>query len=100
MGWGIYEEDVFYDLCDELGLLVWQDFMFACAIYPALDWFQESVGREAEAAVNGPSVADRHVWDVWHGKMADYHDYPKLGGRFVSEFGMQAFPSMATIEAF
>jgi beta-mannosidase len=50
-GGGLYEPDVFYELCDELGLMVWQDFMFACAEYPNAAWFHDLVRREAECAV-------------------------------------------------
>jgi beta-mannosidase len=174
-GGGIYEEDVFYDLCDELGLLVWQGFMFACGMYPDLDRFQASVRAEAEATLkrlrhhaclalwcgnnedyaiaesirasqlpfdgdfttmrfparaiyeqllpeicaaldptrsywpgspyggkrsSDSTVGDVHVWGVWHGAVAPYQHYPQLGGRFVSEFGMQALPGRAMIESF
>lgn len=46
-GGGLYETDHFYDTCDALGLLVWQDMMFSCSTYPAEDWFLRSVTREA-----------------------------------------------------
>ncbi|MGE5464682.1 MAG: beta-mannosidase, partial [Syntrophothermus sp.] len=46
-GGGYYPEDMFYDLCDRYGILVWQDFMFACGIYPADADFFENVRVEA-----------------------------------------------------
>ena len=172
-GGGIYEDDVFYDACDELGLLIWQDFMFGCGIYPALDWFQKSVQTEAETTVrrlrhhpslalwcannedyllaqslgsydssftgdftktafparaiyeqllpaicaqldptrpyrpgspynghdaNDPSQGDMHAWDIWQ-KSIPYQDYPRISARFVSEFGIESFPALATIES-
>ncbi|HEX2876241.1 MAG TPA: glycoside hydrolase family 2 protein [Polyangiaceae bacterium] len=50
-GGGIVEHDAFYDACDELGLLVWQDFQFACGIYPDTPEFLAEVQREAEDIV-------------------------------------------------
>jgi beta-mannosidase len=50
-GGGIYESDDFYDVCDELGILVWQDFLFACAAYPEEPELRDEVEAEAREAV-------------------------------------------------
>jgi beta-mannosidase len=178
-GGGIYEEQAFYDACDEQGILVWQDFMFGCGNYPAWPEMLQSIKREAEENVkllrhhasiviwagnnedyqyqesegltydfenkdaeswlktdfparyiyekvladackelipntyyhfgspwgagrdtHDTTVGDIHQWNVWHGTQEKYQNFDKLGGRFVSEFGMEAFPSVKTIDAF
>jgi len=45
-GGGYYPDDFFYDICDELGLLVWQDFMFACAVYDLTEEFEKNITAE------------------------------------------------------
>ena len=183
-GGGIYEHDAFYDLCDELGLLVWQDFMFACAPYPeheadfvdsvraeavhqierlrshaslalwcgnnegqAVHQFMDSLRGQSTAfpgdlyfdriipgllarldpatpywpgspyggpAHNSMRAGDVHNWTVWHGlppvpddapvgsfdhspEAVAYTRYAEDMARFVSEFGIQAAPSMTTL---
>ncbi|QQV03575.1 MULTISPECIES: beta-mannosidase [Chryseobacterium] len=60
-GGGIYEDDEFYKACDENGILVWQDFMFAGSFYPADENFQKNVEMEVKDQVerlqNHPSLA-------------------------------------------
>ncbi len=60
-GGGFYEQDYFYDLCDRLGLMVWQDFMFACNLYPCTDDFLSNVSQEVDYQVrrlsSHPSIA-------------------------------------------
>jgi len=50
-GGGFYEPDWFYDLCDRLGLMVWQDFMFACNLYPSTPEFLAEVDEEVRYQV-------------------------------------------------
>lgn len=92
-GGGIYEYDHFYEICDELGLMVWQDFMFACASYPEYDEFMESIQEEVRQNVmrlqHHPSVIiwcgnNENEW-IWYQdqkrsftEMPGYSIYSKL----------------------
>ena len=85
-GGGIYEQDIFYTLCDEIGLLVWQDFMFACGSYPEHDEFIENVNIEIKQNVerlqHHPSIAmwcgnNECEWQ-WYSNRED--DISKLPG--------------------
>ncbi|WP_346859053.1 glycoside hydrolase family 2 protein [uncultured Draconibacterium sp.] len=177
-GGGVYEEDIFYDLCDENGILIWQDFMFACAMFPGDDAFLENVKHEAIDNVkrlrNHPSIAmwcgnneilaawngwgwrraeeakskenadkiwqayvdifhktlpgvveeydaqrsywgsspssglgvdadlvngDEHYWGVWWGK-EPFSTYATHLARFMSEYGFQSFPEIATVRKY
>ncbi|KAJ3580342.1 hypothetical protein NPX13_g220 [Xylaria arbuscula] len=177
-GGGIYEHDIFYDACDELGIMVWQDFAFACASYPTYKSFLDSVEAEARQNIrrlrshpslviwagsnedyqvqerykleynyedkdpqswlkstfparytyeyllpkilseedrfaiyhptspwgdgkitSDPTVGDKHQWDIWHGAMNRYQEAFRLSARFISEFGMEAYPHLETINS-
>jgi beta-mannosidase len=178
-GGGVYEDDRFYALCDELGLLVWQDFMFACSMYPGDEAFVDNVRHEAVENVrrlrNHPSLAlwagnneieaawqgwgwpfkfrlsravqdklwkdyqnlfhrvlpaivaredpgrfytrsspsanddgvpanklgwgDMHYWGVWHAEKP-YAEYAANTSRFMSEYGFQSFPELASVAAY
>ena len=72
-GGGVYESDEFYDLCDKYGILVWQDFMFACNFYPGDSAFVNNVEQEATQQIirlrNHPSIAlwcgNNEVEEAW-----------------------------------
>jgi beta-mannosidase len=106
-GGGYYEDDVFYDLCDELGLCVWHDFMFACSTYPTYDEafmqnckveFEQNIRRirhhpcialwcgnnEIEQGLVGPE------WDETH---MSWSDYSKLFDKMLPEVVHQLDPA-------
>lgn len=64
-GGGMYEKEIFYQLCDELGLLVWQDLMFACALYPSTDAFIKEV--QIEVAQEVKRLKDHACLALWCG---------------------------------
>jgi len=161
-GGGLVEYEDFYNLCDELGIMLWHDFQFACGHYPEDSRFLNMVEGEVEATIrrlrNHPSIilwcgnnenemfdylsgfgltrpklnfelipkavsrldpsrpywpsspwggenpndmneGDRHNWEVYHG-MVPIEGYLEDRARFLSEFGMQAAPSIKTMLKF
>lgn len=79
-GGGIYEDDTFYQLCDARGILVWQDFMYACAMYPGSGRFLKTAALEAleqiERLRQHPCIAlwcgnneNREAWHNWGWQM-------------------------------
>lgn len=172
-GGGVYEDDAFYQWCDAHGILVWQDFMFACAMYPGDADFIANVSEEAAWQVRRlrghPSVAvwcgnnevsegwhrwgwqnglsrkerkavwksyrrlfqkvlpqivrahstlsyhessptlgrgdarhtrlgDAHYWGVWHDS-EPFTSFEEKVPRFMSEFGFQSMPDLATMQS-
>ena len=103
-GGGVYEHDAFYEVCDQVGLLVWQDFMFACSLYPEDDpAFVDSVAAEARYQItrlrNHPSMA------LWCGNnenqmMQDFQrrpgtpEKPFLGARYYDEIIPEAVAAL------
>jgi len=64
-GGGLYESENFYDLCDRYGILIWQDFIFACGVYPEDDDFAENV--RVEAIENVRRLRHRASLTLWCG---------------------------------
>lgn len=84
-GGGVYENDIFYNLCDRMGILVWQDFMFACGAYPVHKDFLNDVEEEVRQNVlrlqYHPSIAiwcgnNENEW-IWYQEQKDsYKNIP------------------------
>ncbi|MFV0503975.1 MAG: glycosyl hydrolase 2 galactose-binding domain-containing protein [Lachnospirales bacterium] len=90
-GGGYYPNDFFYDICDELGLVVWQDFMFSCAHYKVTDEFEENITMEIKDNVRrirhhaslglwcGNNEMEMFTADMaYHGTLENKADYIKI----------------------
>ena len=69
-GGGMYENDVFYDLCDKYGIIVWQDCMFACSLYPTTPDFLSEVEEELEYQI--PRLQSHPCIGIWCGNNENY----------------------------
>lgn len=105
-GGGIYEADIFYDLCDALGICVWQDFMFACATYPSFDdRFMSNVRAEVEDNVRrlrhhasialwcgNNEIEQGWVGEGWKDGHMSWEDYGKLFDEMIPQIVKELDP--------
>ena len=90
-GGGWYEREAFYDACDRYGIIIWHDFMFACAPYPDhLDWFRQEVEKEVDYQTKR---LQRHACIVlWNGcnennwGFRDWWDERTRGGSWIYNY--------------
>ncbi|UOE43041.1 glycoside hydrolase family 2 protein [Agromyces larvae] len=78
-GGGLYESDDFYDACDEAGILVWQDVLFACAAYAEEKWLRSEV--EAELRDNATRLSPHPSLVLWNGNNENLVGYAEWGWR-------------------
>ena len=69
-GGGIFEKDIFYELCDRLGLIVWQDCMFACSLYPATEDFMNEIRNELNYQI--PRLSHHACIGIWCGNNENF----------------------------
>ncbi len=95
-GGGIYEDDEFYDLCDQYGIMIWQDFMFAGAMYPGDEHFLKNVEEEIRYQVqrlrHHPCIVlwcgNNEIDEAWHnwGWQREYHYSPQDSTKLWSDY--------------
>lgn len=100
-GGGVYESDTFYDLADEYGIMIWQDFMFACSMYPTntefLDSVRDEVVQNVERLKHHPSIVlwagnnenEAAIYGNWYGTGKEplyREDYVKLYVNVVKKY--------------
>ncbi len=76
-GGGIYEPDLFYDLCDEAGIMIWQDFMFACSMYPGDEGFMANLKAEVTEQIQ--RLSHHPCMALWCGNNENSEGWERWG---------------------